>query len=113
MFVLVAVRGFETEEQFEKHVRTDPQSHQILAAVIFEHSFTHDDEPLPLQVKGIAFSVTPMLCAFEYSVNNPEADLYVRRKTSIAGLAPLVHFLKMLLIYWFRVDSLDRRKNPV
>lgn len=51
--VFVLVRGFETEEQFEKHVRTDPQSHQILAAVIFEHPFTHDDEPLPLQVKGI------------------------------------------------------------
>uniref|UniRef100_A0A671T8I6 ABC transporter domain-containing protein n=1 Tax=Sinocyclocheilus anshuiensis TaxID=1608454 RepID=A0A671T8I6_9TELE len=45
------VRGFETEEQFEEFVKTDPESGKILAAIVFEHQFTHDDEPLPLQVR--------------------------------------------------------------
>ena len=44
------VRGFETEEQFEEFVRNDPLAGKVLAAVVFEHPFTHDDEPLPLQV---------------------------------------------------------------
>lgn len=51
VFVPVPVRGFETEEQFENFVRNDPQSRNVLAAVVFEHHFTHDDEPLPQQVK--------------------------------------------------------------
>lgn len=46
------VRGFETEEQFEDFVRNDPLSGKLLAAVVFEHPFNHDDEPLPLKVKG-------------------------------------------------------------
>lgn len=45
------VRGFETEEQFEEFVKTDPESGNILAAIVFEHPFSHDDEPLPLQVR--------------------------------------------------------------
>ena len=44
------VRGFETEEQFDDYVRNDPQSGRLLAAVVFEHPFNHDDEPLPLKV---------------------------------------------------------------
>uniref|UniRef100_A0A8C1V5P3 ATP binding cassette subfamily A member 3 n=1 Tax=Cyprinus carpio TaxID=7962 RepID=A0A8C1V5P3_CYPCA len=48
---LQEVRGFETEEQFEEFVKTDPESGKILAAIVFEHQFTHDDEPLPLQVR--------------------------------------------------------------
>lgn len=44
------MRGFETEHQFEEFVKTDPESAKILVAVVFEHSFTQDDEPLPLQV---------------------------------------------------------------
>lgn len=51
VFVPVPVHGFETEEQFENFVRNDPQSRNVLAAVVFEHHFTHDDEPLPQQVK--------------------------------------------------------------
>lgn len=49
---LLSVKGFDTEEQFEKFVRTDPHSENVLAAVVFEHLFTRDDEPLPLKVKG-------------------------------------------------------------
>uniref|UniRef100_A0A4W5MWW6 ATP binding cassette subfamily A member 3 n=1 Tax=Hucho hucho TaxID=62062 RepID=A0A4W5MWW6_9TELE len=48
--LLTVLHGFETEEQFEDFVRKDPLSRKVLAAVVFEHSFTHDDEPLPQQV---------------------------------------------------------------
>lgn len=51
--VFVAVRGFETEEQFEEYVKNDPSSGQLLAAVVFDHPFAHDDDPLPLQVKAV------------------------------------------------------------
>ncbi|XP_066497951.1 phospholipid-transporting ATPase ABCA3 [Hoplias malabaricus] len=54
-----AVRGFETEEQLEDFVKTDKDS-VILAAVVFEHSFSHDDEPLPLQVSyHLRFKYSP------------------------------------------------------
>uniref|UniRef100_A0A7N6FB34 ABC transporter domain-containing protein n=1 Tax=Anabas testudineus TaxID=64144 RepID=A0A7N6FB34_ANATE len=57
---LSAVSGFETEEQFEEYVRNDPQSRNILAAVVFEHHFSYDDEPLPLKVGyHLRFSFTP------------------------------------------------------
>lgn len=59
-FFLFVVRGFETEQQFEKFVKTDPESAKILAAVVFEHSFTHDDEPLPLQVKATLLPAKPV-----------------------------------------------------
>lgn len=52
VYVSFQVRGFETEEQFEDYVRNDPLSGKLLAALVFEHPFTHDDEPLPLKVKG-------------------------------------------------------------
>uniref|UniRef100_A0A674DGK4 ATP binding cassette subfamily A member 3 n=1 Tax=Salmo trutta TaxID=8032 RepID=A0A674DGK4_SALTR len=58
--VISSVHGFETEEQFEDFVRKDPQSRKVLAAVVFEHSFTHDDEPLPQQVSyHLRFSFSP------------------------------------------------------
>uniref|UniRef100_A0A8C7LC43 ATP binding cassette subfamily A member 3 n=1 Tax=Oncorhynchus kisutch TaxID=8019 RepID=A0A8C7LC43_ONCKI len=48
------------KEQFEDFVRKDPQSRKVLAAVVFEHSFTHDDEPLPQQVSyHLRFSFSP------------------------------------------------------
>ncbi|KAM6914527.1 phospholipid-transporting ATPase ABCA3 [Lycodopsis pacificus] len=57
---LSSVRGFETEEQFEDYVRKNSSSGNILAAVVFEHPFTHDDEPLPLKVSyHLRFSFTP------------------------------------------------------
>uniref|UniRef100_A0A4W5MXT9 ATP binding cassette subfamily A member 3 n=1 Tax=Hucho hucho TaxID=62062 RepID=A0A4W5MXT9_9TELE len=55
-----SVHGFETEEQFEDFVRKDPLSRKVLAAVVFEHSFTHDDEPLPQQVSyHLRFTFSP------------------------------------------------------
>uniref|UniRef100_A0A665VH19 ABC transporter domain-containing protein n=1 Tax=Echeneis naucrates TaxID=173247 RepID=A0A665VH19_ECHNA len=74
---LSSVRGFETEEQFEEYVRNDPLSGNLLAAVVFEHHFSHDDEPLPLKVSyHLRFSFTPR-CAppKEKSELNPNSDL--------------------------------------
>uniref|UniRef100_A0A672NM31 ATP-binding cassette sub-family A member 3-like n=1 Tax=Sinocyclocheilus grahami TaxID=75366 RepID=A0A672NM31_SINGR len=70
------VRGFETEEQFEEFVKTDPESGKILAAIVFEHQFTHDDEPLPLQVSyHLRFTYSPRNApAHEKSEFNPNND---------------------------------------
>ncbi|KAL3053729.1 hypothetical protein OYC64_006118 [Pagothenia borchgrevinki] len=72
-----AVRGFETEEQFEEYVRSDPKSGMLLAAVVFEHPFTHDDEPLPLKVSyHLRLSFTPRNApAKEKFELNPNSDL--------------------------------------
>uniref|UniRef100_A0A8C1UZ45 ATP binding cassette subfamily A member 3 n=1 Tax=Cyprinus carpio TaxID=7962 RepID=A0A8C1UZ45_CYPCA len=71
------VRGFETEEQFEEFVKTDPESGKILAAIVFEHQFTHDDEPLPLQVSyNLRFTYSPRNAPMrEKSELNPNNDL--------------------------------------
>ncbi|XP_004559443.1 phospholipid-transporting ATPase ABCA3 [Maylandia zebra] len=74
---LSSVRGFETEEQFENFVRNDPQSRNVLAAVVFEHHFTHDDEPLPQQVSyHLRFTFSPRNAPIsEKSELNPNNDL--------------------------------------
>ncbi|XP_029015057.1 phospholipid-transporting ATPase ABCA3 [Betta splendens] len=74
---LSASHGFETEEQFEEYVRKNPLSEILLAAVVFEHPFSHDDEPLPLQVGyHLRFSFTPRNApAKEKSELNPNSDL--------------------------------------
>ncbi|RXN24177.1 ATP-binding cassette sub-family A member 3 [Labeo rohita] len=71
------LRSFETEEQFEEFVKTDPESGKILAAIVFEHQFTHDDEPLPLQVSyHLRFTYSPRNApAREKSELNPNNDL--------------------------------------
>uniref|UniRef100_A0A8C2Q231 ATP-binding cassette, sub-family A (ABC1), member 3b n=1 Tax=Cyprinus carpio TaxID=7962 RepID=A0A8C2Q231_CYPCA len=71
------VRGFETEEQLEEFVKTDPKSGKILAAIVFEHQFTHDDEPLPLQVSyHLRFTYSPRNAPLrEKSELNPNSDL--------------------------------------
>ncbi|KAI1884433.1 hypothetical protein AGOR_G00226350 [Albula goreensis] len=74
---IASVRGFETEKKFEDFVRTDPQSGKVLAAVVFEHAFTHDDEPLPLQVSyRLRFKYSPRNAPTrEKSELNPNNDL--------------------------------------
>lgn len=52
-----SVRGFDTERHFEDFVRHDPLSGKVLAAVVFEHQFSHDDEPLPLKVKCCQYTL--------------------------------------------------------
>uniref|UniRef100_A0A8C2JYU2 ATP-binding cassette, sub-family A (ABC1), member 3b n=1 Tax=Cyprinus carpio TaxID=7962 RepID=A0A8C2JYU2_CYPCA len=71
------MRGFETEEQLEEFVKTDPKSGKILAAIVFEHQFTHDDEPLPLQVSyHLRFTYSPRNAPLrEKSELNPNSDL--------------------------------------
>uniref|UniRef100_A0A673N0M5 ATP-binding cassette sub-family A member 3-like n=1 Tax=Sinocyclocheilus rhinocerous TaxID=307959 RepID=A0A673N0M5_9TELE len=58
-------------------VKTDPQSGKILAAIVFEHQFTHDDEPLPLQVSyHLRFTYSPRNAPVrEKSELNPNNDL--------------------------------------
>ncbi|KAJ8254174.1 hypothetical protein COCON_G00207860 [Conger conger] len=75
--VIVSVRGFESEQKFEDFVRTDPQSDNILAAVVFEHAFTRDDEALPLQVKyHLRFKSSPRNAPASEKVEfNPNNDL--------------------------------------
>uniref|UniRef100_A0A8C4GY08 ABC transporter domain-containing protein n=1 Tax=Dicentrarchus labrax TaxID=13489 RepID=A0A8C4GY08_DICLA len=74
---LSSVRGFETEEHFEDYVRNDPLSGKLLAAVVFEHPFTHDDEPLPTKVSyHLRFTFTPRNAPIkEKSELNPNSDL--------------------------------------
>uniref|UniRef100_A0AAY4BEA4 ABC transporter domain-containing protein n=1 Tax=Denticeps clupeoides TaxID=299321 RepID=A0AAY4BEA4_9TELE len=71
------IHGFETEQQFEDYVKTDPQSGNILAAVVFEHTFTHDSQPLPLQVRyRLRFPYSPRFApAKERSELNPNNDM--------------------------------------
>ncbi|KAJ3601486.1 hypothetical protein NHX12_032454 [Muraenolepis orangiensis] len=64
-------------EKFEEYVRKDPRSEKLLAAVVFQHPFTHDDEPLPLQVRyRLRFSYTPRNAPPEERLElNPNNDL--------------------------------------
>ncbi|XP_034045422.1 ATP-binding cassette sub-family A member 3 [Thalassophryne amazonica] len=74
---LWSVRGFDTEEEFEHFVKNDRLSKEVLAAVVFEHSFTHDDEPFPKQVSyHLRFPYTPRCAPLpESSELNPNSDL--------------------------------------
>ncbi|KAJ8398776.1 hypothetical protein AAFF_G00419730, partial [Aldrovandia affinis] len=77
LMAISSVRGFETEQKFEDFVRNDPQSGKVLAAVVFEHTFTRDDEPLPLQVHyHLRFKYSPRNAPpREKSELNPNNDL--------------------------------------
>ncbi|XP_066546484.1 phospholipid-transporting ATPase ABCA3 [Amia ocellicauda] len=70
------VRGFGTEQEFEHYVKTDPRSGKILAALVFDHVFTSDDEPLPLQVRyHLRFKYSPRNApSSEKSELNPNND---------------------------------------
>ncbi|XP_023666396.2 phospholipid-transporting ATPase ABCA3 [Paramormyrops kingsleyae] len=72
-----SVRGFETEELFEEFVRTDPDSGSVLAAVVFTHAFSQEDEPLPLQVDyHLRFKYSPRNAPAREKVElNPNSDL--------------------------------------
>ncbi|XP_006985786.1 phospholipid-transporting ATPase ABCA3-like isoform X1 [Peromyscus maniculatus bairdii] len=45
------VRGFSSEESFEKYIKYENKSSYVLAAIVFEHMFKTNSERLPLQVK--------------------------------------------------------------
>uniref|UniRef100_A0A8C5CAY6 ABC transporter domain-containing protein n=1 Tax=Gadus morhua TaxID=8049 RepID=A0A8C5CAY6_GADMO len=61
----------------EDYVKKDPLSGKLLAAVVFEHPFSHDEEPLPQQVRyHLRFSYSPKNApAKERSELNPNNDL--------------------------------------
>ncbi|XP_069425894.1 phospholipid-transporting ATPase ABCA3-like [Ovis canadensis] len=46
-----AVRGFPSEEDFEKYIKYENHSARVLAAIIFDHDFKNSNDRLPLKVK--------------------------------------------------------------
>ncbi|KAM9392247.1 phospholipid-transporting ATPase ABCA3 [Pholidichthys leucotaenia] len=74
---LLPMVGFDTEEEFENYVRNNPSSSEVLAAVVFDHPVTNNDEPLPLQVSyRLRFPFTPRNAPTkERSELNPNSDL--------------------------------------
>ncbi|MBN3289285.1 ABCA3 protein, partial [Polypterus senegalus] len=56
----LGVHGFDTEKDFEQYIKNDPDSENILAAVVIDHHFNHSEEPLPLKVKyHLRFKYSP------------------------------------------------------
>uniref|UniRef100_A0A4W2DWQ7 ABC transporter domain-containing protein n=1 Tax=Bos indicus x Bos taurus TaxID=30522 RepID=A0A4W2DWQ7_BOBOX len=47
----LTVRGFPSEEDFEKYIKYENQSVLVLAAIIFDHEFKNSNDRLPLKVK--------------------------------------------------------------
>lgn len=72
----IRARGFPTEGDFEKFVKHDNQSGQVLAALVFEHTFNNSDDPLPLQVRyKLRFKYSPRNAPInEQSGLNPNVD---------------------------------------
>uniref|UniRef100_A0A8I6AQZ2 ATP binding cassette subfamily A member 3 n=1 Tax=Rattus norvegicus TaxID=10116 RepID=A0A8I6AQZ2_RAT len=57
--IKMRVHGFSSEKDFEDYVRYDNHSSNVLAAVVFEHTFNHSKDPLPLAVRyHLRFSYT-------------------------------------------------------
>uniref|UniRef100_A0A8B9YRX8 ABC transporter domain-containing protein n=1 Tax=Bos mutus grunniens TaxID=30521 RepID=A0A8B9YRX8_BOSMU len=46
----LTVRGFPSEEDFEKYIKYENQSVLVLAAIIFDHEFKNSNDRLPLKV---------------------------------------------------------------
>lgn len=51
--MLFAARGFASEKDFEDYIKYDNRSANVLAAVVFEHTFNHSTDPLPLAVRSL------------------------------------------------------------
>ncbi|XP_055460812.1 phospholipid-transporting ATPase ABCA3 [Psammomys obesus] len=59
LVINMRVHGFSSEKDFEDYIRYDNHSSNVLAAVVFEHTFNHSKDPLPLAVKyHLRFSYT-------------------------------------------------------
>ncbi|KAM9095311.1 ATP-binding cassette sub-family A member 3-like [Sarcophilus harrisii] len=53
-------RGFTSEQAFDDYIRYHNESSNVLAAIVFEHSFSHKMEPLPLKARyHLRFSFSP------------------------------------------------------
>uniref|UniRef100_A0A7N4NZL8 ABC transporter domain-containing protein n=1 Tax=Sarcophilus harrisii TaxID=9305 RepID=A0A7N4NZL8_SARHA len=52
--------GFTSEQAFDDYIRYHNESSNVLAAIVFEHSFSHKMEPLPLKARyHLRFSFSP------------------------------------------------------
>ncbi|XP_059123759.1 phospholipid-transporting ATPase ABCA3-like [Peromyscus eremicus] len=49
--VHMKVTGFSSESDFEDYMRSTINSKNVLAAIVFDHSFTNSNDPLPKKVK--------------------------------------------------------------
>nr|KAF6439590.1 hypothetical protein HJG63_000034 [Rousettus aegyptiacus] len=59
LVINMRLRGFLSEKDFEDYIKYDNRSSNVLAAVVFEHTFNHSKDPLPLAVKyHLRFSYT-------------------------------------------------------
>ncbi|XP_074202604.1 phospholipid-transporting ATPase ABCA3 isoform X2 [Camelus bactrianus] len=59
LVINMRVHGFPSEKNFEDYIKYDNRSSNVLAAVVFEHTFNHSRDPLPLAVKyHLRFSYT-------------------------------------------------------
>ncbi|KAB0383198.1 hypothetical protein FD755_005115 [Muntiacus reevesi] len=59
LVINLRARGFASEKDFEDYIRYDNRSANVLAALVFEHTFNHSRDPLPLAVKyHLRFSYT-------------------------------------------------------
>ncbi|KAI4551506.1 hypothetical protein MJT46_017758, partial [Ovis ammon polii x Ovis aries] len=47
----LTVRGFPSEEDFEKYIKYENHSARVLAAIIFDYDFKYSNDRLPLKVK--------------------------------------------------------------
>uniref|UniRef100_A0A8C6FWA8 Uncharacterized protein n=1 Tax=Moschus moschiferus TaxID=68415 RepID=A0A8C6FWA8_MOSMO len=51
------VRGFPSEEDFEKYIKQENQSVLVLAAIIFDHDFKNSNDRLPLKQLSLTLKV--------------------------------------------------------
>ncbi|XP_058565915.1 phospholipid-transporting ATPase ABCA3 [Neofelis nebulosa] len=59
LVINMRARGFRSEKDFEDYVRYDNRSSNVLAAIVFDHTFNHSREPLPMAVRyHLRFSYT-------------------------------------------------------
>ncbi|XP_029433384.1 ATP-binding cassette sub-family A member 3 [Rhinatrema bivittatum] len=60
LHVHIRARGFPTEKDFDNYIKLNHTSGNVLAALVFDHKFSHSREPLPLQVKyHLRFKYSP------------------------------------------------------
>ncbi|XP_069503020.1 phospholipid-transporting ATPase ABCA3 [Ambystoma mexicanum] len=76
LLVQLKARGFPTEKDFDNYIKSDNHSDKVLAALVFDHNFSHKDEPLPLQVKyHLRFKYSPRNAPMsEQTGLNPNID---------------------------------------
>ncbi|XP_053550667.1 phospholipid-transporting ATPase ABCA3 [Bombina bombina] len=74
--ISIKATGFPTENEFETYIRHDNHSGNVLAALVFQHSFNQSDDPLPLKVEyKLRFKYSPRNAPLnEQTGINPNMD---------------------------------------